>query len=92
MWHYLKIVQLAVSMIPLLIEAIKAVEAAVPGQGRGEQKLALIRELLESAHRTTQGMDVAFAELWPVLQALIDRLVATYNADGTLARRTVPSK
>lgn len=86
MWHYLKIVQLAVSMIPLLIDAIKAVEAAVPGTGRGEQKLALVRELLESAHRTTQGMDVAFSELWPVLQTLINRLVATFNADGSLSK------
>lgn len=62
-------------LIPSLIVAMKAVEEAIPGNGAGEQKLALIRGILETA-------DGAVAGLWPKIKPVIDMLVAAFNSAG----------
>lgn len=62
-----------VQLIPMLIELIKSVEAAIPGQGKGEQKLAMIRQILEVT-------DDAVGQLWPTLEKVIAILVKTFNA------------
>jgi hypothetical protein len=62
-------------MLPFLIEAIKALEEAIPGQGKGEQKLAAVRELLEIVYPPAE-------ELMPVIERVIGVLVSTFNATG----------
>lgn len=63
-------------LLPVIIEAIKAIEAAVPGQGKGEQKLAAIRQILEA-------VDGGVASLWPQISATIGVLVKLFNStDG----------
>lgn len=62
-----------VQLIPMLIDLIKSVEAAIPGQGKGEQKLAMIRQILEVT-------DDAVGQLWPTLEKVIAILVKTFNA------------
>lgn len=66
-------------MLPAIIEAIKALEAAIPGQGKGEQKLAAIREILET-------IDGGVAALWPQISSIIGVLVKTMNSTGTLSK------
>lgn len=62
-----------VQLLPMLIELIKSVEAAIPGQGKGEQKLVMIRQILEVTDDTV-------AQLWPTLEKVIAVLVKTFNA------------
>ena len=59
-------------IIPALIATIKAIEAAIPGAGQGEAKLAAIRESLEVA-------DAKAAEIWPKVQAVVGIFVALFN-------------
>lgn len=61
-----------ISLIPALIAAIKAIEAAVPGVGKGEEKLAAVRGILES-------IDASYASLWPKLQPIVGVLVNLFN-------------
>ena len=70
---------IVLSLIPALIQAIKAIEEAIPGEGKGEQKLAAIREIIETVH------DGASA-LWPTLAKVIATLVATFNKTGVFAK------
>jgi len=66
---------IVLSLIPALIQAIKAIEEAIPGEGKGEMKLAAIRQIIE----TVYGQ--AFT-LWPTLKSVVDILVKTFNATG----------
>ena len=62
-------------LIPALIQAMKAIEDAIPGSGQGEQKLAAIRSILEV-------VDGSVAKLWPQISGVIGVLVGLMNKTG----------
>jgi hypothetical protein len=66
---------LIVKLIPALIELIKAIEAAIPGQGKGEQKLAAVREILEVT-------DKGISAIWPTVASVVGVLVQAMNSTG----------
>lgn len=66
---------LVLQIVPALIEMIKAIEAAIPGTGKGEQKLAAVREIIETAYEQS-------GEIWPVVQKVIGILVSLFNSTG----------
>ena len=66
-------------LLPVIIEAIKAIEQTLPGQGSGEKKLALLREVLEVT-------DSSVTALWPTLSKVVDVLVKTCNATGVFQK------
>lgn len=66
---------LIMKLIPVLIELIKAVEQVIPGEGKGEQKLVMVRELLEAT-------DKQIATAWPAIAQVIAVLVKTFNTTG----------
>ncbi len=71
----MKTVLAILSLIPSLIATIKAIEEAIPGSGAGEAKLALIREIMESAHSN-------ITDLWPAIEKAVALIVATMNKIG----------
>lgn len=66
-------------ILPALIIAIKAVEDAIPGEGKGEAKLRLVRETIES-------VDASISALWPVLAGVIANIVRTLNETGVFKK------
>lgn len=75
-------IQVALSiwkLIPALIELIKAIEEAIPGQGKGEQKLAAVRAIVEQTYE--KGVDA-----WPSLEKVISVLVGLFNATGVFKK------
>ena len=72
----MNILMTIINIIPALIAAIKAIEAAVPGAGKGEEKLAAVRGILES-------VDASYSALWPRLQPVVGVLVDLYNKTKT---------
>lgn len=64
---------LIAKLIPVLIEIIKAVEAAIPGEGKGEAKLAMVRQILEVT-------DSTITNIWPSLEKVIAIIVTTFNS------------
>jgi len=79
---YLTIIKLVVSLLPVLIEAIKAVEAAIPGRDKGEIKLAAVRGVLEGVYGTATDLGVTFAEAWPAIAKAAAALVLAFNTVG----------
>jgi hypothetical protein len=82
----IQIARLALALLPLLIEAIKAVEEALPGQGQGEAKLAMVRGVLQTAYQTGTDLTVSFEQVWPALSASATAVVAAYNKTGAFAK------
>lgn len=69
-------------IFPVLIGIIRQVEEAIPGSGAGEQKLAMVRGILETAWGTTSQAEVGIKEAWPVIQALVAGAVSALNVTG----------
>ncbi len=63
------------SLVPALIEVIKAVEAMFPQSGAGKEKLSLVREIMVEAY-------VGITEMWPTIEAIIGKIVAMANRLG----------
>lgn len=68
-------------ILPALIAAIKAVEDAIPGEGKGEAKLRAVRETIEA-------VDASVASLWPTLAAVIATWVRTFNETGIFSKKS----
>lgn len=80
--QYLIYIRIVLSLLPILIDAIKALEAAFPVSGQGSQKLELIRSIVEQAYNAGTGTLVKFEDVWPVLQKSINSLVGFMNSTG----------
>lgn len=80
--NYLALVKLIVSLLPVLIEAVKAVEAAIPQSGQGQAKLAAVQSILGAAWKASSDATVAFEQVWPALSAAVSAVVAAFNAAG----------
>ena len=68
-------------LIPALITALKAIEEAIPGSGKGEQKLSAIRGILEA-------VDGSITSLWPQISSVISVLVTLFNNTGIFKKST----
>ena len=79
---WIQIARAVLLLFPALIEAMKALEEAIPGEGKGEQRLAVIRQAMEAAHSQIQDTIVKFEDIWPSLAAAIGGLVTAFNAFG----------
>jgi len=73
------IIMQVLQLLPALIVAIKAIEEAIPGSGKGEQKLEAIRQVLIS-------IDASVGDLWPKIQGVIGVLVNVLNATGVFKK------
>jgi hypothetical protein len=62
-------------LLPALIQAMRAIEDAIPGTGKGEEKLSAIRAILEA-------VDSGAAKYWPQIQSVIGVLVGLFNKTG----------
>lgn len=84
--QFLNILKIVLELVPALIVAIKAIEDAIPGQGAGEQKLAMVRAFIESTYKSTKDLSVTFEQLWPVIESTIKTLVNGFNSVGVFKK------
>lgn len=70
---------LVIKLIPVIIELLKAIEAAIPEQGQGTAKLQAVRQILELT-------DSSIKEAWPMVQGVIEVLVKTFNTTGVFKK------
>lgn len=71
---------LIAQLLPLLIQILKAVEAAIPDSGQGQTKLQMVRDILEL-------VDESIPALWPTLEKIISVIVAGLNAAGIFKKK-----
>jgi hypothetical protein len=79
---FLQIVRILLELLPIVIQAIKAIEEVIPERGRGEAKLALVRSALEAAYAASDDLTPSFESLWPQIKFIIDKAVAVFNTMG----------
>lgn len=76
------VIQAGLQLLPITIEIIKQIEAAIPGQGQGEQKLVAAREILQGFYTASGGLVEIFEVIWPAMQNSITSLVKLFNKTG----------
>lgn len=81
--NFLQLMYTLTKLIPVLIEIIKSIEDAIPGQGQGEKKLMMVRVLLEQAWAMSDDFSGSFEKLWPGIKAIVATIVSIFNSDGT---------
>lgn len=67
--------RLVLELLPAIITAVKGIEEALPEDGLGKTKLALVVESLQSV---TEGM----AEYLPTIEKVITAVVNVFNRAG----------
>lgn len=78
--------KLLVFITPYLIDAMKTVEAALPGSGNGQSKLALVRSMVEGVFETVNDLTIKFDDAWPAINKVITATVAAFNASGVFKK------
>jgi hypothetical protein len=76
---FLAAARLIISLMPMLIAAIKSAEEIFPESGNGATKLALVRGMIESAYATAGDTESTFDEAWPAIKRAVDSIVAIFN-------------
>ncbi len=70
---------MVIKLLPAIIEAIKSIETAIPGQGKGEQKLAALRGILEV-------LDSGISAIWPQVAKIVGILVEAMNRTDSMPK------
>ena len=77
---FITLAKTILALLPSIILTIQAVEDAIPGEGKGEAKLALIREILQKIYEQSTDLTADFEKIWPALAAAIAAVVSSFNA------------
>ncbi len=80
--NYVLIIKAVLALLPTIIEAVKAIEEAIPESGQGKFKLEIVRKAVESAYNVAGDAVVKFDQLWPAIQNVITTFVEFANKIG----------
>lgn len=80
--HFIEMFKLVLSIFPLLIQAVKTLEAAVPQTGKGAEKLEALRSVLEVSYENSNKAYGAFEAVWPTLKSVAENIVKLFNSTG----------
>lgn len=85
---------IVLQMLPLVLDAVRAVEQAIPLPGQGKKKLDLVLDILRSAYDggvVDVARDFSWQKLVAIVVPMITRIVDVHNELG-LFQKTQPSK
>lgn len=82
----LQTIKLILGLLPLIIDTVKAIEAALPQAGQGAAKLALVRETLQAGFQVATDSVATFEQVWPAIERVIGSVVGLFNRAGVFQR------
>lgn len=77
----LAILKTILTLLPVIIDAVKAIEAAIPQYGKGKEKLAAVRSIIEIGYGEANA-------IWPAVEKTVGVLVGLFNATGVFSTAT----
>lgn len=72
----------------MIISAVKAIEEAIPGQGKGEAKLAAVRAVLERGYSLATDATTTFEAIWPAVFGMVGAVVKLFNGAEVFKKST----
>ena len=81
-------------LLPVVLEAVRAVESAIPLPGQGTKKLDLILEVLKSAYDASSDLAKEFSwqKLVSIVVPMIARIVDLHNELGLFTKSPGPAQ
>lgn len=86
MLQIIQIARLVLSLLPLILDTVRAIEAALPEGGQGKAKLAMIRETLAGVFETVGDATTTFEQVWPALERTVGAVVGLFNTVGAFKK------
>lgn len=87
MAQFIQILKLVLTILPLILDAVKAIEAALPEGGKGSAKLQMIKDVLQASYSTASDISMSFDQLWPTLEKTVTAVVTLYNSTGAFKKQ-----
>lgn len=85
--QWLVAVKLGVELLPGIIKAVRSVEDLLPEGGKGQQKLALVMEIVQKAYETAHDAVEKFDVIRPVIEGIVASVVKFCNNVGIFKRQ-----
>ena len=82
----LQTIKLILGLLPLILDTVKAIEAALPASGQGAAKLALVRETLQAGFQVATDSVATFEQVWPAIERVIGSVVGLFNRVGVFQK------
>jgi len=73
--NWVTIIKTILTLLPAIIDAIKAIETAIPISGKGAEKITAVKEIIVDVNKHA-------TELWPHIEKTINILVRLFNSTG----------
>jgi hypothetical protein len=86
--QFLTILKTIITLLPLVIQAISAVEEAFPGTKVGSAKLDTVKSVIQASYTTAKDVEIGFEDLWPALSSVIASIVKNFNLAGIFKKPT----
>lgn len=79
--QFITIIKTIISILPLIIQAIDALEAAFPVSGKGAAKLDVVKAVLQGSVEVADDVENGqFDKLWTVVNKVVSAVVAMRKA------------
>lgn len=85
--QYLTIIKTVLTLLPLILDTVRAIEAALPAGGQGAQKLALVRQAVQAGFEAATDAAVTFEAVWPALEKTVGAVVGLFNTVGAFGKK-----
>lgn len=79
-------IKLVLSLFPLLLETMRALETLIPVSGQGSAKLRLLQEAVRAAFEAAGEAAAAFEAAWPAIEKLVAATVGVLNSVGVFRK------
>ena len=81
-------------LLPVIIDAVRALESAIPLAGQGKKKLDLILDVIKSVYDTSTGLakEISLEKLVALVVPMVAKIVDLHNEVGLFQTSTQPSK
>lgn len=83
---YIAYIKLILALLPHIIDAVSAIEKALPQSGQGAAKLSLLKAAIQSAYTASKDATTSFEEVWPAIQKVVESVVSLFNTAGKFVK------
>lgn len=88
----LQLAQIVLGLFPMVLDLVKAVEAAIPGAGQGKAKFDAVLSTIEGVYNSVSTTTLpAFEKAVPAFTTAINSAVALFNTAGVFKKADSPA-
>lgn len=82
----LQLIKLLLSILPLIIEVVQAIETALPQGTKGQTKLALVQDTVKTAYDAVNQTSTTYEQVSPLVTQIVSNVVSTFNDTGVFKK------